>query len=128
MKTIIIAVLLSISVSAISQVNIELKDVLKHIGDSVQLYGVIYGGKYLENVKGSPTYLNVGADYPNAPLTLVMLGSVRNNYWKHTPETSLIGKDCLIFGKLELYKDKPQIVIYSSKQLLEPAKVDVKQN
>ncbi len=126
MKSIITIVILFISLNVSSQITIDLKDISKHIGDSVQLYGVIYEGKYLANVKGSPTFLNVGADYPNALLTLVIWKPVREQFYKQTPEIILKGKDCLIFGKLELYKDKPQIVIHSSKQIIEPAKVEVK--
>jgi hypothetical protein len=127
MKKFITVAILFISLSAHSQITIDLKDISKHIGDSVQLNGVIFGGKCLETVKGLPTFLNVGAEYPNAPLTLVMWGTgIREQFWKQTPETSLKGKDCLIFGKLELYKDKPQIVIHSSNQIIEPTKVHVK--
>jgi len=125
MKYTITLLLLLISLITFSQTKIELSDVPKHIGDSVSISATIYGGKYLEHIKGSPTFLNVGADYPNAPRTLVMWSDVRKEFPKKPPEVLLVGKDCLIFGKIELYKGKPQIVIHSRKQIIEPVKVDV---
>lgn len=108
-----------------SQVKIELTDVSKHIGDSVRISAVIYGGKYLEQAKGAPTFLNVGGDYPKAPLTLVIWNEVRKQFHKQMPEVILKGKECVIFGKIELYRGKPQIVIYNAKQIVEPVKVDI---
>ena len=51
----------------------------------------IYGGKYLEQTKSSPTFLNVGRNYPDASLTLVIWNDVRKQF-KHIPEDILKGK------------------------------------
>lgn len=126
MKRVILIIILFISSRAYSQINIELGDISNHIGDSVMIDAKIYGGKYFENVKDSPTLLNVGADYPDAPLVLVIWNDVRKQFYKQSPEVILKGKNCLIFGKLALYKGKPQIAIHSARQIIEPVKVDVK--
>ena len=56
MKYIFILTVFFISGRTFSQIVIELSDVSKHIGDSVKIVAKIYGGKYLENIKGSPTF------------------------------------------------------------------------
>jgi hypothetical protein len=125
MKNIIIIATLFIAGNAYSQTKIDIQDVSKHVGDSVELSAKIYGGKYLENANGSPTLLNVGADYPNALLTLVVPKPIREQFFRQTPEIVLKGKECIIYGKIELYKEKPQIIIYNKKQIIEPVKVDI---
>ena len=64
----------------------------------------IYGDKYLGLTKGSATFLNVGGNYPDAPLTLVI--------WNND-------------GGIKFYKDKPEIVISNPNQIQESIKVDV---
>ena len=71
MKCILIIALSFLRLQGIAQKDIEIQDAAKHGNDSVRICSKIYGGKYLENVKGSPTFLDVGGNYPNAPLTLV---------------------------------------------------------
>jgi len=125
MKYIFTLTLLFISGRTFSQIDIELRDISKHIGDSVKVVGKIYGGKYLEQVKGSPTFLNVGGDYPDVPLTLVIWSDVRKQFYQQMPEVVLKGKECWIYGKVELYKGRPQMVIHNPSQIHEPVKVDV---
>jgi hypothetical protein len=57
-----------------SQVVVKIEDAYKHIGDSVKIYTRIYGGRHLYRIMDSPTYLDVGADYPNYPLSIVIWG------------------------------------------------------
>ena len=72
----------------------------------------------MENLKGTPTFLNAGSNYPNAPLTLVIWADARKDF-KSKPEEYYTGKDICVTGKIELYKDKPQIVIHKAEQLKE---------
>ena len=87
-----------------------------HIGDSVKLMAKIYGGKYFETASNAPTLLDVGAHYPNSPLTLVIYEDVRKQF-KNAPEIFYTGRNEWITGKIELYKNKPQIVIHNTNQI-----------
>src|SRR5256885_8573950 len=116
MKLLIPASFLCFSITAIAQTEIKIEDVRNHVGDSVKLMAKIYGGKYLETTINTPTFLNVGGNYPDAPLTLVIWGDVRSQF-KNAPETFYTGKEEWITGKIELYKNKPQIVIYNANQI-----------
>lgn len=110
MKLISFIVTLLITFSASAQTEIKLEDVKNHVGDSVKLIGKIYGGKYIKSIKGSPTFLDVGGKYPNAPLTLVIWENVRKQF-ASAPEELYKDKDVWIIGKVKLYKEKPEIVI-----------------
>jgi len=115
-KLLIIAGLLCFSITAIAQKEIKIEDIRNHVGDSVKLMAEIYSGKYFETTANTPTFLNVGGGYPNPPLTLVIWGDVRSKF-KNAPEIFYPGKKEWITGKVELYKNKPQIVIYNTNQI-----------
>jgi micrococcal nuclease len=107
---------LSASVNALSQKQIQLEEVKDHIGDSVTLRAIIYGGRYLPSTKGSPTFLDVGGEYPNAPLTLVIWRDTREKFTT-SPEILYQTRREFITGKIILYKGKPEIIIRSPSQL-----------
>ncbi|KAA9037140.1 hypothetical protein FW778_17070 [Ginsengibacter hankyongi] len=77
MKVALLFILSLFTISTIAQTEIKLEDVKNHIGDSVRLQATIYVGKYLKPAKSSPTFLDVGGNYSNAPLTLVIWDDVR---------------------------------------------------
>jgi hypothetical protein len=105
-----------VSVSVRSQVDIKLEDALKHVGDSKKTCGKVAGIRFMETAKGQPTLINIGAAYPNQLLTVVIWEDLRRQYEK-APEELFKDKDVCITGKIELYRDKPQIVIKTKEQL-----------
>lgn len=107
--------------NAIAQKQIKIDDAKNHVGDRVKICTKIFGGKFQENTKGTPTFLNAGGSYPNAPLTIVIWADARKEF-NTTPQEFYKGKEVCITGKIELYKDKPQIVVTSKSQILEQIK------
>ena len=61
--------------------------------------------------------MNLGADYPNQSLTLVIGNKERENF-SSPPETYFINKEVSVTGKVELYNGKPQIVILNKNQII----------
>lgn len=93
------------------------------MGDSVTLIGKVASGRYFAQGEGSPTLLNLGAPYPNQLLTVVIRSAARKEF-SGAPEKDLLNKDVKVTGKVELYKGKPQVVVYKAAQLIlaEPVK------
>ncbi|HSQ44526.1 MAG TPA: hypothetical protein VLM16_05990 [Ginsengibacter sp.] len=118
MKHLLIILFVGFTVTSFAQQEIKLEEVRNHIGDSVKLMAKIYGGKYFETANNAPTLLDVGAQYPHSPLTLVIYGEVRKQF-TNVPETFYTGKNEWITGKIELYKNKPQIVIHNMNQIVD---------
>jgi len=116
-KATLLLIGLCCSIAAFCQTEIKLDDISKHVGDSVKVCAKIYGGIFLERAKDTPTFLNVGGAYPNNPLTVVIWGDVRKTF-EEKPEEFYKDKAVCIFGKVTLYKDKPQIVLYNKNQLV----------
>jgi hypothetical protein len=111
-------VLLAFGSRGFSQETITPADAIKYIGKEVTVCGQIYGGKFLDKAKNSPTFLNMGAPYPDQPLTIVIWGEVRKTF-SYKPEVQLNNKTVCITGKIETYKEKPQIVIAAVSQIQE---------
>ncbi len=52
-----------------SQPVVKIDSVKNHVDEIVKVCTKIYGGKYLQNSKSAPTFLDAGDNYPNQPLT-----------------------------------------------------------
>jgi len=110
MKLITTTLAILLCCTAFSQSTIQLEDVNKHIGDSVTVCGKVYTARYMDAAKNKPTFLNIGAAYPNQVLTVVIWDAVRQQF-DGKPELIFANKEICIIGQIELYKDKPQIVV-----------------
>src|SRR4249920_368660 len=99
-----------------AQQKITLAEVNKHVGDSVTVCGKISGGKFLDAAKNQPTFLNMGAAYPNQLLTIVIWGN-RRKLFSYKPEEHLKDKNICITGRIEVFKEKPQIVVQEVSQV-----------
>ncbi len=95
------------------QQNISIDSVSKFIGDTVTVCSKVYGVKALEN----ETFVNLGAEYPKSPLTLVIFTKDISNF-NGTIQSLYADKNICVKGVLELYKDKPEIIISSSNQIV----------
>ena len=117
MKTAFVALaILLTAATAKAQQTISIDSLRQHIGDSITVCTKIFGGIYLDRSNGTPTLLNAGAAYPNSPLT-IMIGPDARKLFKEAPETFYKDKNVCITGKVILYKDKPEIVLYNEKQI-----------
>ena len=116
MKYFFLFIIVSVSMVANAQKPISLDEVGKHIGDSVKVCGQVYDTYYAVRTENTPTFLNIGAKYPNQLLTVVIWGDVRKKF-ENNPEEVFKDKQVCVIGKLETYKDKPQIVVQKTYQI-----------
>lgn len=93
------------SVKKISAV--EAKD---HINETLIVTGKVAQVTILEKL----TYLNLDQKYPETPLSGVIFGRVTNRFGDLS---KLEGQQVEIKGKIEAYREKPQIVLKSTNQL-----------
>lgn len=99
-----------------SQITIRAEETQKHIGDSVTVCGKVYDGRYMTQVKNNPTFLNIGNLFPNQLLTVVIWNNVRKQF-ETAPEALFKGKEICVTGRIELYKERAQIVLRRKEDL-----------
>jgi hypothetical protein len=105
-----------LSVTVFGQLVIKPEDAAKHVGEKVTVCGKIYSGKFLENAKKQPTFLNMGDKFPNQPLTVVIWGDLRSKL-SYKPEERYADQYVCVTGTIVLYKEKAQIEVTEETQL-----------
>ncbi|MDB5191549.1 MAG: hypothetical protein JWQ96_1112, partial [Segetibacter sp.] len=91
---------------------VKIEDINSYIGKTITAYGRVEDAAFLQNSQNQPTLINMGGKFPNQKLTVVIYGSNRLNFG-YKPEVVLLSQVVYVTGKVQLYKDKPQIVISS---------------
>lgn len=116
MKYILFVAALFFTSVSFSQNVIKLADVSKHVGDSVTVCGNVANAIFLEDMENGPTFLNLGAAYPDQLLNVVIFKDQRSTY-NPAPETQYANKNICVTGKIGLMNNLPQIVIYNKEQI-----------
>jgi hypothetical protein len=87
--------------------TITVQDAAQHYNEYVQCCAKVYGVKVLENL----TLVNLGAAYPDQPLTVVLRDAARDI------GPGLDGKNICVTGTVVSYRDKPEIVVTDPKMI-----------
>jgi hypothetical protein len=82
-------------------VGIDIKDAVNYVHQVVVVSAKVFGYKALSGL----TLVNLGAAYPDQPLTVVLKGEAI------AIADGLDGKTIRVTGKVELYKGKPEIIV-----------------
>ena len=93
-----------------AQASITPEEAAKHVGETVTVCGKVFGGRFFETSKNSPTLLNMGAAYPASPFTVMIPGELRAKMG-YAPEAELKEKNICVKGEIILYKEKPEIIL-----------------
>ncbi|WP_276504844.1 hypothetical protein [Terrimonas pollutisoli] len=109
-------ILLLAAAATFSQTTIKLEQAKDHIGDSVHVCGLVASARYISYTDNAPTFLNLGAAYPNQLLTVLIWQNVRDRM-QFKPENFYLKKEICVIGRLELHREKPQIVINDTSQI-----------
>lgn len=103
--------------SAPAMPAIAIKDVRAHINDSVAVTGRVLDGKYLTTGTEAFTVLHVSDTATNASLLTLIIPAANRKNFGTAPENFYPGKQVRITGRLQLYKDKPQMMLRKKEQL-----------
>lgn len=99
------------------------------VGREVYLIGPLLDTKFKPNVTGQPTYIDVGAEYPNPNrLQLVVWGANRGNItvtnfkpgWRVAEDSGFAyyPPDVCVKGTVSIYKGVPQIEVSTDHQIM----------
>lgn len=96
---------------------ISASEASKHIGETATVCDKVFGTKYLESTSSAPTFLNMGAAYPNSPFSVVIFGKDRPNF-KEKPELYYNNKKVCVTGSIKEYKGKPEMIITTENEII----------
>lgn len=96
--------------------KIELKDVYKHVGDSVEFCSKIFQTRYFQNSKDAPTVLDVQAEFSDPPVQVLIMGKDRFKF-NQMPEKLYLNKAACISGVVELRDNVPYLIVSQRQQI-----------
>ncbi len=88
-------------------ISIDVREASSHYNENVNVTSKVYGSKDFGNM----VLLNLGADYPDQLLTVVLRGDVKKI------ANELEGKVITVTGKVVEYKGRPEIVVTEATQI-----------
>jgi len=95
---------------------ISAEEAQRHVGENTCVCGVVASARYAPKGR-RPTFLNLDTPYPNQVFTALIWGNDRSKFGE--PEKALEGKRICVSGAIELYRGKPEIILYDRGQLKE---------
>ena len=100
--------------------SVSPKEAGKYEGKTITVCGIVSSARYLGESTGrpnsrNPTFLNFGGRFPNHDFTGVIFEDNREKFGE--PEKSCLNKNVCVTGKIQLYREKPEIVITEPGQL-----------
>jgi DNA/RNA endonuclease YhcR with UshA esterase domain len=88
----------------------------RYVGRYVTIKGRVAGTKYASSSNGSPTFLNLGVDYPSSRrFTVVIWIENRSRFGR--PEVRYSGRTVCVRGLVETYAGVPEIEATSPSQI-----------
>ena len=115
MRFIFILIPILLSTDSIAQTQISIDSVSAYIGKTVKVCDKV-AGTFVTKGDKPVTYLNLGADYPNSKLTIVIFQKDLVNF-PITPRDHYKGMDVCVTGEVGTYKEKVQIVANKPEQI-----------
>lgn len=91
-----------------SSVNIDIEKAKDYEDKLIYTCSKVYSTKVLES--NGMTFLNVGGEYPNSPLTIVIYKDSLSNF-DNVPAEFYKGKNICVIGKVKIYKGKAEIIV-----------------
>lgn len=102
--------------SQVSSAPITAAEAAHHVGEKITVCDKVYGTRFLENSNGQPTFLNMGAAYPNSPFTIVIFGRERANF-SEKPEIYYNQKNVCATGLIKEYNGKPEMILSNQSEI-----------
>ena len=97
--------------------SISWNDAKSHIGERVTVYGPVKDSSFLSSSNGQPSYIDIGAVYPDERrVTIVVWGEDRGNF-PDAPESMYLGKTICVTGEVYSYENVCYIKVVTPSQI-----------
>lgn len=98
-----------------AQTQISIDSVSAYVGKTVKVCSNV-AGTFVTKGEKPVTYLNLGADFPNSKLTIVIFQKDLNNF-PFTPLAHYKGMNVCVNGTIKKYKEKLEIIANKPDQI-----------
>ena len=112
----LLGALATVSLAADAPESISASQAASSVGQTKTVCGVVVSSKFAKDSNRSPTFLNLDRPYPNQVFTAVIWGGDRSKF-KEAPEVTFRGKRICVTGPIQLYKEKPEIIVTGPSQI-----------
>lgn len=89
----------------------------QHIGEVVTVKGPVVGVKFARSSKGRPTFLNIGAAYPDSNRVTAVIWEENRGKFSPSPEALYRGKTICVTGEVYVYGGACNIEVTSPSQI-----------
>ncbi|HVR07215.1 MAG TPA: CHAT domain-containing protein [Thermoanaerobaculia bacterium] len=90
----------------------------QHVNEDARVCGFVAQTRYAEASNGQPTFLDFGRPYPDEVFSAVIWGGAPERAkYQEPPEVLYVRRNVCVTGRIELFEDKPQIVVRNPAQL-----------
>jgi hypothetical protein len=96
--------------------QIEVKDIHRYVGDSVEFCSKVYKSRYFSTSAEGPTLLDVRADFSDPVVNVVILQKDRQKF-DGEPEKKYLDKKVCISGVVSLRNSIPTLVLQNREQI-----------
>jgi len=100
---------------SLAQTQISIDSVSAYIGKTVKVCSNV-AGTFVTKGEKPVTYLNLGADFPNSKLTIVIFQKDLINF-PFTPSAHYKGMNVCVNGTIKKYKEKLEIIANGPEQI-----------
>jgi len=93
-------------------------EAMAHVGETLTVCGPVMGTHFAQSSNGKPTFLNVGAAYPDPQrFTVLIWGSDRHKF-PGPPEQIYLDQNICVHGEIEEYNGMAEIVVEDPAQIV----------
>ena len=98
------------------EITITAEQAHNHLGKIAKVCGSVASARFMQNIGGEPTFINLGKPHPNQVFTIVIWGNDRPA-WSSPPDQLYQDRDICVTGRILLHQGAPQIEAESPDQI-----------
>ncbi|MDG5767117.1 hypothetical protein QA596_06550 [Balneolales bacterium ANBcel1] len=98
------------------EVRVSAFDAAEHAGSYAEVCGRVASARHVRQIRGEPTFLNLGQPYPDQVFTIVIWGDDRQR-WPDPPEERYLTREVCVTGEIRMHDGVPQIRVRTPDQI-----------
>ncbi len=98
------------------EIKIPAREADDNIGRAAEVCGQVASVKYVDRIKGQPTFVNLESAPPDPVFTAIIWGKNRSK-WEESPELLYRGQSVCVTGRIRRHEGTPEIEVQEPSQI-----------